>query len=82
MTQTAIDVARDAVAVTPSDTALFVPPLNGFIPGSTAGGAVVTIVTPAGSHVPVTVVAGIPVPIQCSQIMATGTTASGITGLK
>lgn len=82
MTQTAIDCARDAVAVTPSDTLVFTPPLNGFIAGSTSGGAVVTIITPAGNSVAVTVVAGVTVPIQTKQIMATGTTASSITGLK
>lgn len=83
MTQTAIDCARDAVNVsTGSDSTVYMPPLNGFIAGSTAGGSVVTIITPAGNSIPVTVVAGVAVPLQCSKIMATGTTASAITGLK
>lgn len=80
---TALNVARDAVAVTPSDTTVFSPPLNGIYVGSIAGGATLTVITPAGNSVAfAAVVAGTTIPLQAKQIMATGTTASSIVGLK
>lgn len=83
MSQIAIDCARDCVAVTPSDTAVFNPPLNGLYIGSVGGGATLTIVTPAGNTVAFgAVTAGLVIPVQASQVKNTGTSASSIVGLK
>lgn len=82
MSQTAIDVARDCVTVTPNDTTVFSPPLNGLYIG-TAGTGALTVVTGAGNTVAfASVTAGLVIPIQVSQVKATGTGASNIVGLK
>lgn len=83
MSLLSLTVARDAVAVTPSDSAVFAPPLNGIYVGSIAGGATLTVITPAGNSVTfAAVVAGTVIPLQAKQIMATGTLATAIVGFK
>lgn len=80
MTQTAIDVARDCVAVTPSNNITFVPALNGLFVGT---GGIVQILTPAGNVVEfLNVPNGTTLPVQVSQVQSTNTTATAIVGLK
>lgn len=75
--------AEDAVAVTPSDSVIFVPPLRGLYIGSISVGATLTVVTAGGNTVQFTsVVAGTFVPVACAQVKATGTAATNIVGFK
>lgn len=80
MSSTAIDCARDCVAVAPSATTIYTPPLNGIFVG---GAGALEIVTPAGNTVTFTAVpAGTTIPVQASQVLAAATTATAIVGLK
>lgn len=72
---------NDAVAVTPSDTVVFSPPLRSLYIG-TAATATLTVVTADGATVAFgNVVPGV-IPVACTQVKATGTTASNIVGFK
>lgn len=83
MSLTQLDVARGAFAVVPSDTAPLPATANGLIIGSVGGGTALKIQCVDGSVVTLAVVsAGQVVPIAVTQVFATGTTASNITGLK
>lgn len=80
MSQTAIVCARDCVAVTPSDTAIFAPPLNGIYVGT---GGTLQIKTPAGNTVEfLNVPNGTLVPVQAAVVFNTNTSATNIVGLK
>lgn len=70
--------ASNSFAITPSDTA--------DIPATTAGvvvavGGTLTVTTVGGSKAALTVPAGL-IPIIVTRVWATGTTATGITGLR
>lgn len=67
-----------AQAITKSDTTVYAPPLDAFIPGSTANVAIVDL---NGDTVTIAVIAGQLYPIGASKIMSTNTTATGIVGL-
>ena len=70
----------NAEAVTPSDSTVFSPVLDGFHVG-VAGN--VAVVTEAGSAVTLTAcLAGTIYPIRVSKIKSTGTTATTIVGLR
>ena len=79
-----VDTAySDAVAITPSDSAVYAPPLRALYIGSIGGGTTLTVVTAGGSTVEfVAVVAGMFIPLNVAQVKATGTLASDIVGLK
>lgn len=80
MSQINIDCARDCVAVTPSNSVTFTPPLNGIFVGT---GGILQILTPAGNVVEfLNVPSGTTVPVQASQVQSTNTTAAAIVGLK
>lgn len=64
--------------ITPSDSAVFNPRLQGFVVG--AAGTVEAI-NSNGDQVTYTCVAGQTVIAEIAQILATGTTATGIVGL-
>lgn len=69
-----------AQAVTPSDSTTYTPPLAALYVGGTGG---VTVVPASGGAA--VLFAGVPagtvLPIACSKVMATGTSATGIVGL-
>lgn len=67
----------DAKAVTPSDTDTYTPAFRAIWVG-TAGN--VALVTKQGTTVTFTNVSGL-LPVACTKVMATNTTASGITGI-
>jgi len=67
-----------AQAITKSDSTVYSPPLDAFIPGTTANVAIVDL---SGNTVTLAVVAGMEYRIGASKIMSTNTTATGIVGL-
>lgn len=72
---------QDAVAVTPSDTVTFNPPLRALYVGTGAG--TLAVITPAGNTVSFgNVPNGSTIPLNVSTVKATGTTVSNIVGLK
>lgn len=71
--------ARRLLAVTPGN-AIFSPPLRSVIVA--AEGTLNVVAADDDTAVSVFVVAGIPIPIECKQILASGTTATGIVGLR
>lgn len=72
--------AQDGVAVTPSDTLVFNPPLTALWVG---GAGALTVVTAQGSSLLFSAVAaGVLIPLQVAKVMATGTVATAIVGLK
>lgn len=71
----------DAAAVTPSDTAIFSPPLRALYIG-TAATATLKVTTAAGNDVSFGNVAPGVIPIACAKVWSTGTSASNIVGLK
>ena len=81
---------KSAVAITPSDTTVYGPPvgsnggvLDALYIGSVAGGATLTVTTEAGDLV---TFSGVPIgtilPIRCKMVMSTNTLASSIIGLR
>ena len=73
-------LAVDAVAVTTSDSTTYNPPLCGLYVG---GAGNVTVKGRSGVAVAfANVPAGTVLPILCSSVMATGTTATNITGFR
>ena len=71
-------ICSDAAVITPSDTAFI--QCNGIYVGTTG---TVTVTTAVGTSVLFTAVpAGAVIPLQITQIKATGTTASNIVGFK
>lgn len=70
--------ARNQVAVTKSDATVYTPPLDALYVGG--AGDVVTK-DKDGTSATYTVTAGGYVLCQCTQVMSTGTTATGIVGL-
>ena len=71
-------LAADAVAVTPSDSTIYTPPLCGLWIG---GAGNVTVKGRSGNAVTFTnVPAGTILPMVCQAVMATNTTATSITG--
>lgn len=78
-----IDVARGAFAVTPSDTVDLPQLANGLVIGSIGGGATLTVICQDGGTVAFTTVsAGQVIPLCVKRVLATGTLASNIVGLK
>jgi hypothetical protein len=76
-----LTVARDAQAVTKSDTTVYSPPLNGVWVGGTGDVAILTPNNPTPvvfSAVP----AGTLLPVQALKVMATATTATLLAGFK
>jgi hypothetical protein len=72
-------VAEDAFVVTPSDTVNFSNPARALYVGTTGN---ITLVTMSGSTVLFTAIpAGTILPVACSRVNATATTASTIIGL-
>lgn len=71
--------AEDAVAVTPSATTTYNPPLRGLFVGT---GGNVNVVTAAGNTVLIACANNAVIPVACQQVLAASTTASGITGLR
>lgn len=72
--------AEDAVLVgAGSDTVVYNPPLRGLFVGT--GGAV-AVVTAAGNAVTITCANNAIIPVACSQVKQTNTTASNIAGLR
>lgn len=67
-----------AQLITKSDVTVYAPPLDAFIPGTTANVAIVDL---AGDTVTIAVIAGQLYPVAAKQIMSTNTTATGIVGL-
>lgn len=65
-------------AITKSDVTVYNPPLDGFIPGTSANVAIKDL---AGDTVTIAVIAGQLYPIGASMIMSTNTTATGIVGV-
>ena len=73
-------VATDAVAITTSDSTTYDPPLRGLFIG---GAGNVNVVTVAGNTVLFTgAIAGSIIPIACTKVMATSTTATTITAFR
>lgn len=72
------DNPRNAAAVTPSDSAALPNPAQALYVGGTG---TVTVLTIGGQTTTFTVPAGVLVPIACSQIFATGTSATLIVAL-
>lgn len=71
---------NDAVAVTPSDTVVFSPPLRGIWVG---GAGALAVTTQDGTVVTFAAVpAGTLVPIAASKVMSTNTVATNIVGFK
>lgn len=69
----------DAFAVTPSDTVTFAVAARALYVGTTGD---VTLITKGGATIKFTAVpAGTVIPIRCTQVMTTGTTASTIVGI-
>jgi hypothetical protein len=78
-----LDTAKGAFACTPSDTVPLPALANGLVIGSVGGGTTLTVICQDGSTVTFAVVsAGQVIPLSVKQIMATGTLASSIVGLK
>lgn len=71
--------AVGVVAVTASDSTVFNPPLRGLYVGTT--GAVAVTCPDLSTAVFTAVPAGLIIPVLCSKVLATGTTASTIIGL-
>lgn len=71
--------AVGVVAVTPSDVTVFTPPLRGLYVGTT--GAVAVTCPDLSTAVFTAVPAGVILPVLCSKVLSTGTTASTIIGL-
>lgn len=72
--------AQDGVAIVPSDTLVFSPPLTALFVG---GAGAVTIITAQGTSLLFSAVpAGAQLNIQVKQVMATGTAATAIVGYK
>jgi hypothetical protein len=70
--------AFDAVAVTKSDSTVYDPPLAGLFIG---GAGNVAVVTEKGNTVTFTgCIAGQILPITCTKVMSTNTTATNING--
>lgn len=69
---------QKATAITKSDSTTYTPPLDAWIPGTTANVAIVDL---AGNTVTIAVIAGQLYEIGASKIMSTNTTATGIVGL-
>lgn len=69
---------QKAMAITKSDVTVYDPPLDGFIPGTSANVAIVDV---SGNTTTIAVIAGQEYRIACKQIMSTNTTATGIVGL-
>ena len=68
--------ARNHFPITPSDTTAF------FADALSVGGAGnVTCLDRDGTSATYTVAAGAQIPVQCTKVMATGTTATNIVGL-
>lgn len=72
---------EDAIAVTPSDTVVYSPPLRALYVG-TASTATLTVVTGAGNTVEFGNVAPGVFPIICISVKSTGTTATNIVGFR
>jgi hypothetical protein len=69
----------DAFAVTPSDTVAFSNAARALYVGTTGD---VTLITKGGTTIKFTAVpAGALIPVRCTQVNATGTTASTIVGI-
>ncbi|HXF55640.1 MAG TPA: hypothetical protein VNK52_16120 [Hyphomicrobiaceae bacterium] len=78
--ENAIQSYNVAVAITPSDATEYTPPLEGLMVGGTGN---VAITDMAGNVVTLTAPAvGVVHRIRARKIMQTGTTATGIVGLR
>lgn len=77
--RTNADPASSLIAVTPSDTTVYNPPLRGLYVGGTGNVAVVAA-SDTSSVTLNTVPAGTFVPVIASKVLATGTTATNIVG--
>ena len=72
--------AVDAVAITKSDSTVFTPPLRGIYVGGTGDVAVTTML---GTVITFTAVpAGFILPVYCSKVMSTNTSATSMVGLR
>lgn len=69
---------QKAQAITKSDATVYNPPLDAFIPGTTANVAITDL---SGNVVTIAVIAGQQYNIGASKVMSTNTTATGIVGL-
>lgn len=81
MTRTVADPGWSLVAITPSDSTIYNPPLRSVYVGGTGNVSVLAIgdtVAVVFSNVPT----GGYVLAQCQKVMATGTTATLLTGLR
>lgn len=65
-------------AITLSDVTVYNPPIQAFIVGASGN---LAIVDNTGAAVTLAVVAGTIYPIQCQQMKATGSTATGVVAL-
>ena len=73
------DPAKDAFAVTPDNATFFTQAARALYVGGTGD---ITLVTAAGTAVQfVGVPAGVILPVRCSRVNSTGTTATSIVGL-
>lgn len=76
--------ALQGVALTPSDTLVFSPPLTGiYIGASTTNSTNIAVTHPNGNVVTyLNVVQGTILPVCASKVMATGTSASNLIGMR
>ena len=80
---------RSAIAITPSDTTVYGPPvgsnggvLDALYVGATAGGNL-AVTTEAGDVVTfIGVPIGTIIPVRCTKVMSTNTTSASIVGLR
>jgi len=70
--------ASHALEVTPSDSADLAFASRAL---NVAGDGVVRVTTVGGETASLAIVAGVPFPIRCTRVWATGTTATGIVAL-
>lgn len=71
--------AIDAIAITTSDSTVYSPPLRGIYVGVTGN---INVITPNGTTVLFSnVPAGFILPVYCSRVKATSTTATTLIGL-
>ncbi len=68
---------RNAVAITPSDSVAYTPPLDAVYVGNQGN---LAVVTENGQTVTITAAVGW-IYVRCYRILATDTTATGITGV-
>jgi hypothetical protein len=81
MARTGSDPAWSLVAITPSDSTVYDPPLRAVYVGAT-GNVAVRAIGDASAVTFIGVPTGGYVLAQCSRVMATGTTATSLVGLR